>query len=256
MIESGDIGTPFTAYGRGKCDHRGGGEDMMVLGTHILDLQAFVFGPPQRVWADVKANGRPIVQSDRNETVEPIGPAAGDDVFACLNYPNGVRGVFESRRGLPGIADGGVQMGLTVVGTNGMLSMRFNDAAAPICSLRRARKSLPLESGAEFEEVPLVETRLTPGAEPLDFSLSGQPDIPWAPRFLEANRFAVLDLMHAIEEDRPPVSNGCTARTTLEMIYGIYAASLSRKEIPLPLVSRDHPLTIREHSSKDPRDET
>lgn len=242
MIDDGEIGTPFTAYGRGKCDHRGGGEDLMVLGTHILDLQSFLFGDPQRVWADVKTNGRPIVRSDRNETVEPIGPAAGDDIFACLNFANGVRGVFESRRGLPGVSDGIVQMGLTVVGTKGMLSMRFNDAAPPICSLRRAGKPLPLDGEAEFEEVPLVETRFTPGAEPLDFSLSGQPDIPHAPFFLEANRFAVLDLMNAIQEDRQPVSNAVTARTTLEMIYGVYASSLKRKAVALPLKNRKHPL--------------
>lgn len=242
MIESGEIGTPFTAYGRGKCDHRGGGEDMTVLGTHILDLQTFLFGAPQRVGSDVKTNGRSISKQDREKTVEPIGPTAGDDVYAYFDFPNGVRGVFESRRGLPGASSGIVQMGLTVAGSKGTLSMRFNDAATPACNLRLSRRLPPPEGETEFEEVPLTETRFIPGAKPLDYSLCGQPDIPYANFFLDANRFAVWDLMNAIEENRQPVSNVFNARTTLEMIYGVYASSLTKREIALPLASRAHPL--------------
>jgi len=99
--------------------------------------------------------------------------------------------------------------------------------------------------GGQFDKHLLkeyVETRATPGAEPLDFALCGQPDIPQAPFFLEANRFAVLDLMQAIAEDRQPVSNVWTARATLEMIYGIYASSLGRSAIPFPLRDRVNPL--------------
>lgn len=245
LIDRGEIGTPFTAYGRGKCDHRGGGEDMMVLGTHILDLQDFLFGAPERVWADVKTNGKPIFAGELSQTVEPIGPAAGDDIYACMNFPNGVRGIFESRRGLPGVPEGIVQMGLTVVGSKGALNMRFNDAATPVCKLGISRRPSPPEDATEFEEFPLTEIRNIPGAEPLDWSLCGQRDIPHASIFLESNRFAVCDLMAAIQEDRQPISNALNARTTLEMIYGIYASSLSRQDITLPLADRTHPLAIR-----------
>ena len=242
MIENGAIGSPLTAYGRGKCDHRGGGEDLIVLGTHILDLQTFLFGAPQRVWADVKTNGRPISSQDREDTVEPVGPAAGDDIYACFNFPNGVRGILESRRGLPGPSSGIVQMGLTVAGSKGTLSMRFNDAATPVCKLRLSRKPFPPEDETQFEEVPVTETRSIPGAEPLDYSLCGGPDIPHAHFFLDANRYAVRDLMDAIQENRHPVSNVLNARTALEMIYGIYASSITKQEIELPLVNRGHPL--------------
>ena len=57
MIESGAIGRPLTFYGRGKEDERGGGEDMIVLGTHILDLGCFLFGRPDSVFAEVTAGG-------------------------------------------------------------------------------------------------------------------------------------------------------------------------------------------------------
>lgn len=242
LVEAGAIGTPLTAWGRGKCDHRGGGEDLIVLGTHILDLQTFFFGPPESVLAEVTRRGRPIVRADREEkTVEPVGPAAGDDVFACFRFAHGVRGVFQSRRGLPGPAAGVVQMGLTVAGTAGALSLGFNDAAAPACTLRLSRGAQPPERGAVFEAVPLTETRVIPGADPVDYTLRG-PDIPEARFFLDANRFAVWDLMRAIEEDRQPVSNVRNAGLVQEMIQGVYASALRGRRVEFPLADRRHPL--------------
>jgi predicted dehydrogenase len=243
MVADGEIGDPVTVYGRGKNDHRGGGEDLIVLGTHILDLQTFFFGTPEYVFADVTANGRPITRTDRTETVEPIGPAAGDDVFACFRFPGGVRGVFESRRGLHDRTSPATHMGITVIGTKGTLSMRFEDSSGPpLRPLRISRLLGPPEDESDFEIVPLTEDRVIPGAAPLEYSLAGQEDIPRAKMFLESNRFAVWDLMRAIEEDRQPVSNVYNARLALEMIHGIYASHLARGFVEFPLTDRAHPL--------------
>ena len=241
MVEAGEIGTPLTIYGRGKNDPRGGGEDMIVLGTHIFDLQTFFFGAPEYVFADVTADARPIVKTDRAKTVEPIGPAAGDEIFAYFRFPGGVRGIFESKRGLRVRTNGTAHMGIAVIGTKGTLSMRFEDGAARSC-LRISRRPCPPEDDSHFEEVPLTEHRTIPGAEPLDYSLCGQRDIPSATFFLDSNRFAVWDLMRAIEEDRQPVSNIYSARLALEMIHGVYASHLSRGVVSFPLTDRTHPL--------------
>jgi predicted dehydrogenase len=245
MVEAGAIGTPVTIYGRGKSDHRGGGEDLIVLGTHILDLQTFFFGAPEYVSADVTVGGRPIVKTDRAETVEPIGPAAGDSIFATFRFPGDVRGIFESRRGLSDAASGLTHMGITVIGTEGALSMRFRDWGGPEARLRISRRPTPPEDDSCYEEVPLTEDRVIPDAEPLDYSLCSQKDIPAAAFFLESNRFAVWDLMCAIEENRHPVSNVYSARLALEMIYGIYASHLSRGVVTFPLEGRTHPLGER-----------
>lgn len=242
MVEAGEIGTPVTIHGRGKSDHRGGGEDLIVLGTHILDLQTFFFGAPESVYAEATVGGRPIVKTSRSETVEPIGPAAGDQVFACFRFPGNVRGLFESRRGLSDPASGIIHMGITVVGTEGALSMRFNDYGRPDSRLRISRRPAPPEDDTCYEDVPLTEDRTIPEAAPLEYSLCGQPDIPAARFFLEANRFAVWDLMRAIEEGRQPVSNVYTARLAQEMICGLYASSLSRRVVSFPLEDRTHPL--------------
>ena len=242
MVEAGEIGQPVTIYGRGKNDHRGGGEDLIVLGTHILDLQTFFFGPPEYVYADITADGRPISRRDRAQTVEPIGPAAGDSVFALFRFPGDVRGVFESKRGLAGKAPGVIHMGITVIGTEGALSMRFNDSGSSESSLRLSRRPGPPEDATCYQEVPLTEDRVIPGAAPLDYSLCGQPDIPKARLFLETSRFAVWDLMRAIEGGRQPICNVYHARLALEMIYGIYASHLAGSRATFPLADRTHPL--------------
>lgn len=242
LVEAGEIGTPLTVYGRGKDDHRGGGEDLIVLGTHILDLQTFLCGAPESASAEVTVGGRPIVSTDRSATVEPIGPAAGDSIFATFRFPGAVRGIFESRRDLADPTGLISRMGLTVIGSQGALSLRFRDIGGKEARLRLSRRPGPPEDETCYEEVPLSEDRVIPGAAPLDYSLCGQPDIPIAPFFLEANRFAVWDLMGAIEEGRQPTSNVYNARLALEMIYGIYASALAGRVVSFPLADRTHPL--------------
>ena len=240
MLEAGEIGAPMVARGRGKCDHRGGGEDLIVLGTHILDLQTFLFGAPQYVYADITADGRPIVRSDRAETVEPIGPAAGDELFAHFRFQGNVRGTFESRRGLADATGVVTYMGLTVIGTEGALAMPFHGPRTR--RLRISRHPGPLEESACFEDVELTEYRTIPGAKPLDGTIWGPEPSPGEEYFLKANRFAAWDLICAIEQDRQPISNAYNARLAVEMIYGIYASHLCGGRVTLPLEDRAHPL--------------
>ncbi len=239
LIHEGAIGRPLTFYGRGKEDHRGGGEDMLVLGTHILDLGVFLFGPPENVSAEVFQNGRPIVCSDRMPTSEPLGPVAGTDLFASFRFPGEVRGIFESRRGL---FRNQVRMGVTVAGTEGCLSVRYDSER----NLRRSRSPYPPEDEAAYEIVPLREDREIPGAEPPDGSL-------WpgdaASYFMNNNRFAAWDLMQAIQENREPAANAKDARTGMEMMTGIYQSHLDGKRIDFPLKDRENPLS---RSAREP----
>jgi predicted dehydrogenase len=240
LIDAGEIGVPLSVYGKGKCDLRGGGEDLIVLGTHILDLQTFFFGEPECVLADITVDGRSIVKTDRTETMEPVGPVAGDNIFAYFRFSNDVRGIFETRKGLYDLEHGFTNMGISVVGTKGELTMLFDDHRERQLRIRRR----PVQPDGEncYETVALVEDRIIPDAELLDYSLCGQKDIPPAPFFLEANRFAICDLMCAIQEDRQPISNAYNARLTLEMIYAIYESHLSRQVVNFPLSNRSHPL--------------
>lgn len=243
MIESGEIGTPLSVYGRGKCDHRGGGEDLIVLGTHILDLETFFCGAPEFVWADITTTGKPIVKTDRAKTVEPLGPVAGENIYSVFRFPGGVNGIFESRRGLYDYDNDINNMGISVTGTAGTLAMLFDDRINSSKRHLRISRHAPQPDGLDcFEDVQLKEDRLIPGAEPLDYSFCGGLDIPVAPFFLEANRFAAWDLIQSIKENRLPVSNQYNGRLAVEMISGIYASHLARKTIYFPLADRNYPL--------------
>lgn len=231
MIETGAIGRPLTIYGRGKEDSRGGMEDMLVLGTHILDLACFFFGAPESVFADITTEGRPLRKTDRVVTREPLGPVAGDEVMAFYPFPRGVRCVFESRKDL---AVRGVRMGIVIEGATGALAVRYDEER----KLRLSRSSSPFEDESSFEEVSLREERVIPGALPLDLdSLVGHHRY-----FAVNNRLAAWDLIRAIEDECEPLASARDARTTLEMIHGAYASQFTGARVRFPLENRNHPL--------------
>ena len=58
LIRSGAIGEVLEIRGRGKEDRRGGGEDLLVLGPHIMDLFRDLLGEPAWCFARVTEQGR------------------------------------------------------------------------------------------------------------------------------------------------------------------------------------------------------
>ena len=44
LIKTGKIGDLITIKSRGKCDHRSGGEDLAVLGIHMMDSMRYMVG--------------------------------------------------------------------------------------------------------------------------------------------------------------------------------------------------------------------
>ena len=237
MLDEGAIGTPLSVYGRGKEDERGGGEDLIVLGTHILDVMCWLCGKPEHLFAEVTVNGAPLKASDRSTTSEPLGPVAGDNVFAHLHFPGGVRGFFESRKGIYQTGNQ-VRMGLTVVGTKGALSMRYTNGTRGESErkLRLTHSTYPVEDAADYEDVPLPKEGDIPGAEPLVMD--------FIPYFSINNRLAAWDLVQAIEERRDPRASAADAATVLEIIQGIYLSQLRGCRIDFPLKTRRHPLEM------------
>ncbi|WFB36867.1 Gfo/Idh/MocA family oxidoreductase [Kiritimatiellota bacterium B12222] len=231
MIDNGEIGEVKSFYGRGKEDYRGGGEDFLVLGTHILDLACYFLGKPSSVFADISMQGKPIQAGETLATAEDIGPVAGDEVVAFYTFPNGVRAWFESRRDM---ADAGLRMGITLVGTTGSLAVRFDDDR----KLRISRPSLPPEDDTPFEDVDLPDDPEIPGATPLEFG----PYQGYMQYFIRNNRRAAWDFICALEEQREPLANANDARTVLEMIYGAYNSQLTGTRTSFPLQNRTHPL--------------
>ena len=60
LIDDGAIGTMLEYRARGKEDRRGGGEDLWVLGTHVLDMIRALGGKPKWCYGRVSSAGRPV----------------------------------------------------------------------------------------------------------------------------------------------------------------------------------------------------
>jgi len=213
-LAEGVIGQLLELRGRGKEDKRAGGEDLMVLGTHVFDLMRQFAGDPLWAVGRVTTAGEDIRRRDLREGPEGLGPIAGDAVAGMFAFPNGVTGYFASRRN---DVESGTRWGLDLYGSRGVMTIRAGmDPVVHIC-----RSEAWTESPWE---------RLT---------LPGNPP----PRNdHEANRAIVLDLLEAIEQNREPRSSGRQARWTIEMAMALYESQRTGGRVYFPLSRRDHPL--------------
>jgi len=227
LIEDGRIGRVLELRGRGKEDARGGGEDLVVLGCHILDMMTDLGGAPQWCDASVLQGGRPITRADATEGPEGIGLIAGDSINATFGLADGPTGYFASVR------DAGLKQpnfGLTVVGTKGAIHIRPDHV--PHAYLREA----PLwRVDKEFPWKPI-------GAEGVESPPANRSEVDRAAERAGWGRRAAADLVDAIIEDREPESGMYAGRTVLEMTMAVYASALSGGRVTWPIAERGTPL--------------
>lgn len=221
LIASGKLGDIIEIRGRGKEDHRGGGEDLMVLGVHIMDLMRAVAGAdPQWVSARVLAEGKLAAKQHVRDGNEGIGLIAGDEIHAAYRFSNGIMGYFSTRRSRDGA---GARYGIQVFGTKGVLAMTMS--ALPTVKLLESVTWSP-EPGAPGWTVFASTTESEPAKEAL------------------GNRLIAQDLIRAIETDTATRCGPRDGRWTLEMIMGIYESHRLNKPVDLPLDNRRHPLSL------------
>ncbi len=223
LIEAGEIGKIHEVRGRGKEDFRAGGEDLVVLGSHIFDMMRTILGDPQWVFAHVTTNGRELEFDHLTKPREPIGPVAGREMAAMFSFGNGRHGFFGTKQSS---VTHPWRFGTHIYGTNG-------------------RIFLPNQIyDANSEGFILHSPAWMPGAgsawQPLN------PDHRWfgdGP-YLTANALMVEDLLESIESDREPACSERAGRWTVEMTQGVYASQLERAVKDFPLADRQHPLDI------------
>jgi predicted dehydrogenase len=76
MLAAGRIGEVQAIYAHGKQDRRGGGEDMVVLGTHLFNMMRLFVGDVDWMSAHITHEGRELQVGDVREADEPVGPIA------------------------------------------------------------------------------------------------------------------------------------------------------------------------------------
>ena len=236
LLREGAIGRLRLMRGYGKMDPRGGGQDAMVLGTHIFDQMRFMTdADPEWCEARVTQDGRDATAADVHEGAGGLGLIAGNGLWAAYGFPNGVMATYESYAGTNYAEDdGSPAFGLDLCGSEGILSLRSD---SPTRSLHRYPRPYagPLvdESGdARWERVEVTPLPTPPGTTV--YHQSGQH---------AGNHQIVRDLLAAIAEDRKPLSSGHDGRWSLEMIHAPYEAHRTGGRVPLPLADRTHPLS-------------
>lgn len=225
LIEEGAIGRVLELRGRGKEDRRGGGEDLWVLGSHVMNLIHYFAGEPQWCFANVLQDGNPITQEQVSQGNEGIGPLIGDNLSAMYGLQDGVFGYFSSQRSAgPG---GTGRFGLRILGSEGQIDVLTGHL--PETHILQDPLWNPGRSGASWRKVSTV------GID--------EPETIKDEGLAGGNKLAVQDLLDAIQEDRQPEANVYEARTTVEMIAAVFASHRTKGPVQIPLQNRNNPLS-------------
>jgi len=213
-LSEGVFGPLLEIRAHGKQDPRAGGEDMIVLGSHLFDLMRMFAGTPVACSARVLHQGRPIRLEDRRTVKDDVGWVAGDDISALFEFPNGVSGSFRSRAEARATSG---PWGLELICAKG--AVRFVFDVSPHVFVRSEMQWGPEGASAQWK--------------PLDPSV-----IQTVPKSIHP----VTDWLDAIEEGRDPECSGSNGAWAVEMAMGVYESALQGRRVLFPLVNRRHPL--------------
>ncbi len=225
LIADGRLGDLIELRARGKEDSRGGGQDLMVLGTHLMDLMRRFAGDAQWCHARIWQGGKPATKADVKEGGENMGPVLGDQVAATYGFDRGVVGSFGTHRARHGA---GSRFGLQVFGSKGVLQL--TSGALPAVYFLDDPSWFPGRSKVAWQEVTSAGLGKP---EPLKDGGLGM-----------GNVWIVRDLIEAMEKDRQPLGSMYDGRAALEMILAVYESYRLQKAAELPLKNRRHPLTM------------
>lgn len=227
-IKNGLIGRVLELRARGKEDaNRGGGEDLWVLGSHVLDLMRFFAGDPETCTATVWNKGHLAGKADVIDGREGIGPLTGDGITAMYRLPDGATGYIASYRGAAGTPP---RFGLTIYGTGGVIEILTGHPAP--CQVLQDPSWSPGRSGKTWTKITSAGV-----GEPEPLENSGLHG---------GNVLAVNDLIDCIADPgRQPRCSMYDARWTVEMIAGVFESHRQGgTTIALPLQNRVNPLSL------------
>jgi predicted dehydrogenase len=225
LVGSGRLGDLLEMRARGKEDSRGGGEDMMVLGTHLFDLMRLLAGDASWCFAQVLQGGKLVTKAQVRPGGEGMGPVAGDQINAMYGFTRGVIGTFGTHRARHGVSQ---RFALSLYGSRGIVQM--NTGSLPPVYFLDDPSWMPGKSKAVWQEVTSAGL--------------GKPEPLKAAGLGPGNVWIVKDLMEAIEKDRQPLGSMYDGRAALEMILAVYESHRVKGPVDLPLKNREHPLKM------------
>lgn len=218
LIHEGFFGDILEMRVQGKQDHRAGGEDLIVLGTHDFDAMRFFFGDPLSCSAAVTVGGKPISRADVRKGREPV-LVAGDTIRARFEFPNQVSCTWQSvtaNKEWNTLPRGAERWGFHIFGTKRILAYY---------SL-----SEPLFYDSPFLGHKSIQSTWQPLPQPKD----------WPPKARHSH--LVRDLIHSIETGEKPLCAAEDGGWAIEMVSAVYESQRLSQPVELPLKSRRNPL--------------
>ena len=218
-VRAGTYGRLLCLWARPKDDARGGGEELIVHGTHLFDLMIAFAGPPQWVSGHIGVDGRDATPAAARRHPH-LGPMAGDALSATFGFGDGVYGFINSTADLD--RDEYMLYGLKLECENALLH---------ICSpgevyVYPAPTVLPEAGNLSWQ--PLSAD----GGPP-----PGQKWLDWG------NQVLVADLVAAAYSEQYASDGLRQAHLITEMIQGVYASHFADgQRLAIPLKERQHPL--------------
>lgn len=227
-VHAGIYGRLLRAWGRPKDDSRGGGEELLLHGTHMLDLMMAFTGPPRWVIGHISCGDRDAVITDVESG--SVGSMVGDSMSAMFGFDAGIRGFWDSTAHLAD-RDRGIRdlFGLSLECEKARLELREPGDVY----VYPAPRVLP-DTNLVWERLTLPRWH---NPEHYAFVRANFLHI--------GNKILARDLIDAIEQNREPLSSLQSVRYTVEMVQGVYASHLDGgKRLPIPLSNRQHPLKL------------
>ncbi len=240
-IRSGKYGRVLRMRARPKDDARGGGEELLVHGTHWFDLMIAIAGAPSWVSGHLRVKGLEATIADRREGSEPVGPICGDSVLAVFGFEDGVIGSFDSTANTSPSSRRTTNSdqpkpiwdsvyGLTIECEDAILQLRQPGDVF----IYPANGVLPDFEPLQWKRLWIEDWHFTPEHQPRPIRQE------W---LAHGNRTLANDLLDAIEKNREPLSPIRHAMLITEMVQGVYASHFADgRRLPLPLTERKHPL--------------
>lgn len=227
LIRDGAIGQVVELRGRGKEDRRGGGEDLWVLGSHIMDMVLNLGYDPEWCFASVLTDGQPVTAANVYDGNEGIGRLAGDAVRATYGLKQGVTYSFSSYRNA---GKGPTRFALRVYGSDGIIEIQEN--VLPEVWILQSRSWNIARGGGKWKKI---------NSAGID-----KPEPLTDPKYKRRHHVAIEDLLSAIEQQREPKCGIYEGRAIVEMIAAVFESHRLNRPVTFPLQTRVNPLTLME----------
>ncbi len=227
MLAAGKLGQLLELRGRGLGDRRGGGEDLWVLGSHIMNLMYHFAGQPKSCSAVLLQDGRRVTAADVKPGAEGLGPLAGNAVHARFQMSGGVVAYYDS------VANDGTNKKaycLQLIGSNGIVTLHID--RDPVAHFTPG--------------IPFQPTTGAPQWIPITSAGLGQPESqPELVAGVANHVLGVRDLIDACDSDRQPLCDVRAGAVTVEMICGVFESHRhGGATIDFPLAERGNPLRL------------